>query len=81
MQLNDIFFSSKMYWINSIFTILTDNLEELDKRVKIFFSDCKRYSNELPPSADSEYQEIRKEYYKALEDADEKVDANFMLLL
>ncbi|KAK4882400.1 hypothetical protein RN001_005719 [Aquatica leii] len=50
-----------------------NTLEELDKRVKIFFSDCKRYSNELPQSLDNEFQEIRKEYYKSLEDADEKV--------
>ncbi|KAF5301014.1 hypothetical protein FQR65_LT08997 [Abscondita terminalis] len=50
-----------------------NTLEELDKRVRLFFSDCKRYPNELPPSLDIEFQEIRKEYYKSLEDADEKV--------
>lgn len=51
-----------------------DNMDELEKRVKILFSDCKRYtSNELPPNADSDFTTIRKEYYKTLEDADEKV--------
>ncbi|KAF5295313.1 hypothetical protein FQA39_LY13178 [Lamprigera yunnana] len=49
------------------------NLEELDRRVKIFFADCKRYQNEVPQSIDSEFQDVRKEYYKVLEDADEKV--------
>lgn len=50
----------------------TDTMDELEKRVKIFFSDCKRYI-EPPPNADLEFQSIRKEYYKVLEDADEKV--------
>lgn len=50
-----------------------DNMDELEKRVKVLFSDCKRYPNELPPAAEAEYQAIQKEYYKTLEDADEKV--------
>ncbi|KAK5649700.1 hypothetical protein RI129_000729 [Pyrocoelia pectoralis] len=50
-----------------------NNLEELEKRVRIFFSDCKRYQSDVPQSSDGEFQEIRKEYYKTLEDADEKV--------
>lgn len=49
------------------------NLEELEKRVRIFFSDCKRYQSEIPQSSDNEFQDIRKEYYKTLEEADEKV--------
>ncbi|CAH0559704.1 unnamed protein product [Brassicogethes aeneus] len=49
-----------------------NNTDELEKRVKTFFSDCKRHG-ELPPTVDIEFQAIRKEYYKALEDADEKV--------
>ncbi|XP_019881223.2 inhibitor of growth protein 3 isoform X2 [Aethina tumida] len=49
-----------------------NTMDELEKRVKIFFSDCKRYI-EPPPNADLEFQSIRKEYYKVLEDADEKV--------
>ncbi|XP_060523460.1 inhibitor of growth protein 3 isoform X2 [Cylas formicarius] len=51
-----------------------NNMDELEKRVKLFFSECKRYQNqELPQNVDDEYQVIRKEYYKTLEDADEKV--------
>lgn len=49
-------------------------MDELEKRVKIFFNDCKRYpSDSLPQSVEAEFQAIRKEYYKTLEDADEKV--------
>lgn len=49
-------------------------MDELEKRVKIFFNDCRKYPPEnLPPSVEAEYQGIRKEYYKTLEDADEKV--------
>ncbi|KRT78862.1 PHD finger motif containing protein [Oryctes borbonicus] len=50
-----------------------NNIDELEKRVKILFSDCKRYPNELPVTADVEFQAIRKEYYATLEEADEKV--------
>lgn len=49
-------------------------MDELEKRVKVLFTDCKRYPNDLPPSAEAEYQAILKEYYKTLEDADEKVN-------
>lgn len=48
-------------------------MDELEKRVKALFTDCKRYPNEVPPAAEAEYQAIQKEYYKTLEDADEKV--------
>ncbi|KAG5891476.1 hypothetical protein JTB14_004418 [Gonioctena quinquepunctata] len=51
-----------------------NNMDELEKRVKLFFNDCKKYpSDNLPQSIDAEFQAIRKEYYKTLEDADEKV--------
>lgn len=49
-------------------------MDELEKRVKSFFNDCKRFPPEsLPPTVDGEFESIRKEYYKALEEADEKV--------
>lgn len=49
-------------------------MDELEKRVQIFFNDCKRYNpTDLPPSVEAEFQAIRNEYYKTLEDADEKV--------
>ncbi|XP_050314248.1 inhibitor of growth protein 3 isoform X2 [Anthonomus grandis grandis] len=49
-------------------------MDELEKRGKAFFADCKKYQNsEIPPNLDEEFQAIRKEYYKTLEDADEKV--------
>ncbi|XP_072379282.1 inhibitor of growth protein 3 isoform X1 [Diabrotica undecimpunctata] len=50
-----------------------NNMDELEKRVKNFFSDCKRCPNDLPQSVEAEFQAIRKEYYKTLEEADEKV--------
>ncbi|KAK9753431.1 Inhibitor of growth proteins N-terminal histone-binding [Popillia japonica] len=50
-----------------------NNIDELEKRVKILFNDCKRYPNELPATTDLEFQAIRKEYYSTLEEADEKV--------
>lgn len=50
-----------------------NNMDELEKRVKNFFNDCKRSPNDLPQTIDAEFQAIRKEYYKTLEEADEKV--------
>lgn len=49
-------------------------MDDLEKRVKVLFNDCKRYNgNELPPNIEGEFQTVRKEYYKTLEVADEKV--------
>uniref|UniRef100_A0A1L8DWG1 Putative inhibitor of growth protein n=1 Tax=Nyssomyia neivai TaxID=330878 RepID=A0A1L8DWG1_9DIPT len=49
-----------------------NNMDSLDKRVRVFFSQCRR--NEIPATqAEAEYQALRKDYYKVLEDADEKV--------
>lgn len=48
-------------------------MDDLEKRVKILFGDCKKYSADLPPTADLEFQAIRKELYTTLEEADEKV--------
>jgi len=49
-----------------------NNMDSLEKRVRLFFSQCRR--NELQGvSADNEYQSIRKEYLRVIEDADEKV--------
>ena len=44
--------------------------DKLDDRVKSFFSNAKRLK---AMERDQEFETIRKEYYKALEDADEKV--------
>ncbi|XP_046674148.1 inhibitor of growth protein 3-like isoform X1 [Homalodisca vitripennis] len=50
--------------------------ESLEKRVKIFFS----HANEMnPQEKDAEYNEIKKDYYKCLEDADEKVQLSNQL--
>ncbi|XP_061401396.1 inhibitor of growth protein 3-like [Musca vetustissima] len=49
-----------------------NNMDSLEKKTRAFFMQCKR--GELQDeAADSEYQNLRKEYYKVLEDADEKV--------
>lgn len=48
-------------------------MDSLEKRVKILFSECRRSPGELPLGSDTEFQAIRKDYYRTLEDADEKV--------
>ncbi|KAL1123115.1 hypothetical protein AAG570_002203 [Ranatra chinensis] len=53
-----------------------NSMDSLEKRVKIFFSNAKKMK---PQDQEAEYEAIRKDYYKALEDADEKVQlANHM---
>lgn len=49
-----------------------NNVDTLEKRVKNLFNDCKRVP-EITPNLDAEFQNIRQEYHKTLEDADEKV--------
>nr|CAD7599695.1 unnamed protein product [Timema genevievae] len=48
----------------------TDSMDSVEKRVKMFFSNAKKMK---PNEKDNEYEDIRKVYYKTLEDADEKV--------
>lgn len=50
-----------------------NNMDDLEKRVKVLFNEWKRNPNDLPPTADLEFEGIKKEYYKTLEDQDEKV--------
>lgn len=51
---------------------LADVMDSLEKRVRMFFSQCRR--NEIQPGqADGEFGTLRRDYYKVLEDADEKV--------
>lgn len=47
-----------------------NNMDSLEKRVKTFFSNAKKMK---PQDKENEYELIRKDYYKTLEDADEKV--------
>ncbi|KAG8229815.1 hypothetical protein J437_LFUL008183 [Ladona fulva] len=47
-----------------------NSVDNVEKRVKVFFANAKRMK---PTDKENEYQSIRKDYYKALEDADEKV--------
>lgn len=57
-------------------------MDELEKRVKIFFNDCKKYDpDNLPPTIDSEYKAISSEYYKTLDEADEKVDTKLLIYI
>jgi hypothetical protein len=44
----------------------TDNMDSLEKRVKTFFSNAKKMK---PQDKENEYELIRKDYYKTLEDA------------
>ncbi|XP_004537763.1 inhibitor of growth protein 3 [Ceratitis capitata] len=50
-----------------------NSMDSLEKKTRTFFQQCKRgeLQNE---SADSDFQNLQKEYYKVLEDADEKVN-------
>lgn len=49
-----------------------NNMDPLDKRVRLLFGQCRR--DEITPTeANGEFLSIRKDYYKILEDADEKV--------
>ncbi|XP_036318905.1 inhibitor of growth protein 3 [Rhagoletis pomonella] len=50
-----------------------NSMDSLEKKTRTFFQQCKRgeLQNE---TADSDFQNLRKEYYKVLEDADEKVN-------
>ncbi|XP_015113357.1 inhibitor of growth protein 3 [Diachasma alloeum] len=47
-----------------------NSMDSLEKKVKTFFSNAKKMK---PLDKEAEYENIRKEYYKTLEDADEKV--------
>nr|BAN21218.1 conserved hypothetical protein [Riptortus pedestris] len=47
-----------------------NSMDSIEKRVKLFFSNAKRMKS---MEKESEYELIRKDYYKTLEDADEKV--------
>ncbi|ALC48643.1 Ing3 [Drosophila busckii] len=49
-----------------------NNMDSLDKKSRLFFQQCKR--GELQhESMDTEFHCLRREYYKVMEDADEKV--------
>ncbi|XP_053977542.1 inhibitor of growth protein 3 isoform X3 [Hylaeus anthracinus] len=47
-----------------------NSMDSLEKKVKTFFSNAKKMK---PSEKEAEYEAIRREYYKTLEDADEKV--------
>uniref|UniRef100_A0A069DTY6 Inhibitor of growth protein n=1 Tax=Panstrongylus megistus TaxID=65343 RepID=A0A069DTY6_9HEMI len=47
-----------------------NSMDSLEKRVNFFFSNAKKMK---PVEKENEYETIRKDYYKTLEDADEKV--------
>ncbi|XP_075217929.1 inhibitor of growth family, member 3 [Lycorma delicatula] len=47
-----------------------NSMDSLEKRVKTFFGNAKKMKSQ---EKETEYESIRKDYYKTLEDADEKV--------
>lgn len=66
---SSIFFGC-MYVYVYVFSI--DNMDSLEKRVRQLFNQCRR--NEIQgTAADVEFSDIKKDYYRVLEDADEKV--------
>lgn len=48
-------------------------MDSFEKRIRVLFSQCRRGGNEAAGQSEGEFLAIRKDYYKALEDADEKV--------
>jgi inhibitor of growth protein 3 len=50
-----------------------DNMDSLEKRVKTFFSNAKKMK---PQDKENEYELIRKDYYKTLEDAGKIIVVN-----
>ncbi|XP_044739485.1 inhibitor of growth protein 3 [Chrysoperla carnea] len=59
-----------------------NNIDSLEKRQNQLFNECRRSiqtTGEKPPMADIEFKNLMKDYYRTLEDADEKVHlANHM---
>ena len=51
-----------------------NSADSLDGKVKQLFNKCMLKKGKFP-GADQVYEEIRSEYYKTLEDADEKVES------
>lgn len=49
-----------------------DNIDSLEKRVRLLFAQCRRNEIQTVP-ADSEFGSLKKEYYRVLDEADEKV--------
>ncbi|XP_065364810.1 inhibitor of growth protein 3 isoform X2 [Calliphora vicina] len=49
-----------------------NSMDSLEKKTRTFFVQCKR-GDIQEEAADTDFQNLRKEYYKVLEDADEKV--------
>lgn len=50
-----------------------NNMDSLEKRVKMLFAECRKAAGEISPTSNEEFEAIRKDYYRTLEDADEKV--------
>lgn len=48
-------------------------MDSFEKRIRVLFSQCRRGGAEAAGQSEGEFLAIRKDYYKALEDADEKV--------
>lgn len=72
VQSKSQFLSASPSNLNPLLCPISDVMDSLEKRVRMFFSQCRR--NELPQGqADTEFTNVRRDYYKVLEDADEKV--------
>jgi inhibitor of growth protein 3 len=58
--------------IITLIKIFTDDTDTIDKQIKVFFGQCRR--GEMTGShADGQFENIKKEYVKVLEDSEEKV--------
>ena len=66
----NLLIKKKTYFSES--KIIADSMDSLEKKTRTFFIQCKR-GDLQDDAADAEFQNLRKEYYKVLEDADEKV--------
>lgn len=60
------------FWYIFLSRVFVDNIDSLEKRVRMLFGQCRR--NEIQSmAADTEFGSLKKEYYRVLEEADEKV--------
>lgn len=50
----------------SLYFPISDNVDSLEKRIKLFFSNAKKMK---ATEKEAEYRQILKDYYKTLEDA------------
>jgi inhibitor of growth protein 3 len=68
-------FSSKKFAVTKLLIlllVLSDDTDAIDKQIKVFFAQCRR-GEMAGVTADTQFESIKKDYVKVLEDSEEKV--------